>query len=1722
MKHGKSLLLMAAGVLAMARVAGAQAYRLVDNFTTPLPSEANVKFDADFEHPKVGLAAGQVTYTFDARTRQAAVLLPDRLRPIPGPGTLKLWVKGDGSGNEMELLIRHAPERAENEAPARRPIRRGAGDLALPRVKLDFQDWREFSFDARTLPTDQPIWWAGIRFYPASRGAAAEQAPTPRTILLDDMRLYPATEPPAAAFSSDLIGPTDRMFTKEIAAYLDVRSFTDRPAKLRARITLTDKNDNTVADRDFPVELAAKEAKELKLDVAPDNLDSFIPPFKMSVDVVSSDLPDLTARFERTLVMCNSLMLVDDFSDVLGRWFTGGYDGNLRTMNLWMNWIAGETQRCNVLPQTSARISRVVIDPQSATGSLPASVPTTRANEPPVARALPPLAGHALKIDFIGDAAVYNGLDRYLPGQPYRLGMWVKGDSSGAQLNVIILDFTDGADFHAGGWKRITNGELPVCTLDFNGWRYCEVDLPGHGVGLWSTRGSTEGIDMPLEITGFKILAPKPDAAGSAQIGPIYVSTQQAAAGALSVQAGYDDPELRYAADKNAWFTVQNGWHGGSRQVRANWTLLDRADQVIVSGQSDVELAAGTQQTVPIRLADQGAKIAGRAGPLRLQVTASDLKDVSASPSRQIILSVPDSVVPLADFESERGYLPLQAIGTGRAVPTLISDPAAFTSADQAHSGRRSLAIGWDKLKLQRRFIAVDPPVPGVPTDLSLWVYGDGSGALFYPILGDRRGVNKGLASSQWDLFLARTVDGPLYNVVKVDWKGWRQLKFRLPVIPATWKNDLPVLPFVPDYPLGVHLAVVADDAAGDSGTIYVDDISVTTHLPLATRLSMDLDRNGDSNILRPGQPLQVAVANYDAASGKSARITGGVFDWRSNAVIPVDAPVVLKPGERLHLSLAPSMPVGAYAVRLDLKDGERTVASIDEDMLVADLEPLLGKDWSGALTDPWKLRIPIRDRYTLVDEDWDWVEHHPGNTQLDSVRIRAGQVASRGASPYLLLGYSAYWASGIGFEQLATGTFVRRQRDIGHGVDVFLVPQRMEDWEQYVRQVMRGIGPDMGGYVLWNNPDSTGSLRVEPAKLAQMLAAADKWRRMYCAKTPLLIGGMTRDGAIPYLAELGKSDGLDHLTGVNVRLDVGRLSPEDAEVPLYIRQLRAALDVKPGDSKTILLTDLDWAIERPVGGVGDAAAASTAPSAGAAPARPPTASTTKPSTEVAGLNGFDQAAYLIRAMLLLDRLGIQPALAIRNEDDSRYGLGLTYRDSLSVPPVNEKLPTLQLRPGWWGIVKTHQWLDRLKAAGEVEVRDIIPQRTRCLLFQRKDDGKPVAMIWRNDDPGYLSFAGTGLRVSTAEDMLAAPVPEKNGWYAIGKMPAVFVLEGSSEPAIQALQRLSVRDGEQPAWAQRVLAAFTPATGQRQNYAQTGGQPTPLSGRILDGQMVTLDGLRLAEAATEKFEVDVPAGAGVVLRKRFLLDDAGQEAQVLVNGQPAGRWNLKRADKQLSSGIRDALFVIPAKAMAGQPRASGTGPAILDTHGWALILAGQVDEGIQLVNEALKAGVAPAESQYHLAEAYVRKHMGAEALDHLNRARDALAAQANPQPDLGARLESLRRRAEELQGGPAAPPSSQPVARASTRSTRHDIGVEEFDRLRQDRGYIVLDVRTPAEFAEGHIPGAINIDVNAAGFPPKGGRAIQAESVAARAMPKRQPQRARLRRAGRAWFHESV
>jgi len=1450
-------------------------YVLVENFSTALPSSDEIRCEVEQQAPKVGLGAARAAYRLPHAHAQAHLWLEAETRRLPGPGTLKLWLKGDNSGNLLQLCIRQAKASTDLQGHRRYDEAR---DEWLEAVKMDFEDWREVSFDLRKLPADRTIWWHGLMVSP---GPGIKEPKLEGLLLLDDMRFYPVKPAGTAAVTAGLLGPRARVAADAMRLFLDVRNFTGQPAAFRAHVVVTDRNENAVAERNFAVTVAGGAEKETPLDLAPENLWLFLPPFRITGDVLSPDLPEVSARIEETLVLANSRFLFETFSDVRGGWMTRGYlgQGNQRLDPDWSrlsNFTVGEWYRFTPFAQTSVSLTRAGLDSILAQGD---------------AGPRPP-GPYALRVDFEGDGAVFNDRDehdRYLPGNAFRAGFWVKGDKSGAGLSVIIHDYSDMADFWTGGWKRVED-DRKLCVLDFDDWRYFEIDLPGVGIGTNTRHGSTDGIDFPLELAAFRIDArpaqgSKTPRHGTVYLGPVLVWTQQRLSETLSVAIGYDDPNHEYAPAAGATVTVQNAWPGGERTVKADWVLLDRAQEVLAKGQQTLALPPTETRVFKVDLAPYAAAAAKATGPFTLAVTACDAKDASVTFERRLVLSKPDSHVTLATFEADRGYLATKGSGIANSPPA--GTAAAHTSAEKAHGGARSLAIQWDKEKNAERFVAVDPSIPGVPVSVTLWVHGDGSGALLYPLIGDRRGVNKGQHMGQWDFFLPRATAGALQDAVRVDWTGWRELKFLLPVIPVAWREELPVLSFVPSYPLGLHIAVLATRASGSSGTIFIDDIAVETHLPKDERLNLELEDIGDSNVLAPGTDAAAWLSNYDRAAAKAVRVRGGAFDWRgepAGGAVP-ESVLTVEPGGRVRVVLAKALPAGMYSVRAELLEGTAVRVTLDQDVLVANLAQLLGEDWQAALSDPWKLRAPIDDLAAYIDEDWDWVEYHPGNFQTDSSLQRLRASRKLGGEPMLLLGYSAYWASGIGYDQRKAGAFARRPRDEGHAVDTFMIPERIEDWDNYVCEMMRGVGSETAGYIIWDNPDGSGALGIKAERFAPFLEAADRWRRIYCPKTPLLIGGMNRETALPYIERLAACGALEHFTGVNVRLDVGRLSPEDAQIIRYIRRLQETLKGTPQNPKSIYCTDLDWAVEK----------------------------------DPKGLSGFDQAAYLVRAAFLMAGMGLQPALSIANEDTERLGLGLTYRRARACSPLFEKPSAYLFKPSWWGMVNARRWLRQAKFIAEIEVPDVIPGRTRCCLFQK--EGAPVAAVWRNDDPGAISFAQTGLEVARAEDLLGAPVAAAGGWYPAGKIPVMFVLKEKGEPAAEALARLWVRDGKESTWPQRVVEAFAPGAGARAAYRQSGGTPANFAGRAPDGEERQCAGLRFAAGGTESFEAAVPQGSGLVLRKGYFLDDTGYVAEVTVNGKPAGTWDLRHSEKELSGGMRAAVFVIP-KALLGGGKAA--------------------------------------------------------------------------------------------------------------------------------------------------------------------------------------------------------
>ena len=1285
---------------------------------------------------------------------------------------------------------------------------------------------------------------------------------------------------PAASAVARLIGSRMKVMETNIVVAVAARNNQDRPAMAKCRFSLTDANDNTLADREADLSVGPNDSAEIVIDVTPVSFDPYVPPFRLKGDVISADTPDLSARLEETVAFANAFLLFESFADVQGGWAARGM-GDIRQGP--SSWTVSESPRYAGLPQNGVRVTRVELKEDGSGGAAPPGC-------------------YAMRVELETSGGVFNMRDpasRYLPGDAFRIGFWIKGDGSGARVTAMLHDYSDMADFWHGGWKRVAL-DSALCSLDFRGWRYIEIDLPGGGVGTHLPKGSTPDVDFPLELAGLYVDVGGQNARSAAdgtaapgkvavEFGPIFVRTQMRHAEAFSVAAGYDDQYHAYRPDGTARLIVQNGWPWQQRLFNITWTLLDREGTLLASGKAAETVPPGDLRVSRIDLAAFAPKISGAAGPLRLRVAAEDAADPAASATSEIMLAKPDSLAPYADFEEQRGYLGFATAGLPR-VPQGEECVARTTNAP-VRTGDGALWIGWSREEGDAKIVSLDPPLPGQPVGVSLWLHGDGSGAIFYPLAGDRAGVNKGAPRGQWDLFPLQMLDDPGMMSVKIDWKGWKQLRFRLPSIPPSWNIDLPVLSFAPSYPLGLHLVLGPGDATNvASAAVAVDDIQVETHLSSSERVGFAPDIAGELNIVEPGGEVRGRVWNSDAAQERSVRLKTEMLSW-SGAGIPVeDQSLMLKPGESRRITVARRLPAGAYLAKFTLLEGQEIRMKETADILVCDMRRFLGEAWRSELEEAWKLRGAIESRFEVVDEDWDWVEYYPANFQIETARGRLNNARARGAEPYLLIGYSAYWAAGEGLQSLLADSFARRPRDAGHAVDIFMVPERLRDWEDYVCALMRDAGQDVAGWVLWDNPDApSGPMSVRPERFAEFLKTADRCRRVYCADRPLLIGGLQRETAPAFLDALAGTNALDFFTGVHVRLDLGRLSPEDAQLDRIVRELRTALRDPEGSKKTIVFTDIDWAVEKSEDGLGV----------------------------------FDQAAYLCRAALRLDLAGLRPTVNPVNGDYDRFGLGVAYRRQACCPPATFKPKPVQVKPGWLGLADFYAWRKRMKPVGDVEFSDVMPGKTWGQLYAT-DDGRSALFVWRNDDPGLLSWARTGCRVLSCEDIFGSPIDVSGSEVGIGKVPVLLVIDEPPETAMPKLVLLEVRSpGGKKAWFNTVVARVEPERGNGGNYASEKAEgPASFVATGPWGDEFALKCFKINSGGVEKFSVPAPQGRGLTLRKLYYLDEKGHSADVSVNGKTIGTMNLLKTDPQLSSGLRDAVFVVDAAALGGSGSAA--------------------------------------------------------------------------------------------------------------------------------------------------------------------------------------------------------
>jgi hypothetical protein len=1447
-------------------------HSLVENFNREFRGDGALASTVSTNDPAVGFACGEFRYTWGENRGYPVEkrLWNPRAIPASGPGTVKLWVRGDSSTNHLQIILwqyrPHTDEHGNRHYPDQREI--------IPETLiLDFEGWREYAWHIDGPPPGHRIFLRTVRLHPRGRPDSC--------FALDDVRFVPDSGTIPAAFDMDVADSDGRPM-----GWIDLRNFTREEIRCRIRLSLVDRNENPVGSLDEEVVLNPGDSLERLLDAAPPDLSPFTPPYRAQGDAMSSDVPSAATRLDRQVVVPNACTAFELFADVAGSWGTRSCDA---ANEIW-RYTESEAYRFSPYPPDSSTVRRVPIDPAASNA---------------------PAAPFALQVESRGPGAVFNYrpmATRYLPGDAVRCGIWVRGDGSGAPLHAVFHDFSDMADYWSGGWKRVHDEPL-LCRLDFDDWRFIEVDLPGGGILQHTPKGSTPDVDGPIELAGFRIgrIPPRPVPEGATEappapesvavaFGPIVAFTQQPASEAQALFLGADSPDLFWAECGEAHAVVQNGSLAKTRDFRFIWSLRDAAGASFASGETTLSLAPGEIRLLPVDLRPHADAAAATTGPIALRATFAPVIDASAGIERELVFARPDSRHLQGDFEDDSGVLLLEASGTPKRSEEAALRPRRVASP--VHSGTGALAIPWST-NAPTAFVSIPPDLPGEPVRLSLWLHGDGSGARFFPAVADQVGISKGVTHGSWDFLNVRGADGGS-PVVAVDWTGWKQLEFLLPPIPGDRSSAITIESFVPSYPLGLHLAAMPPlSASAASGELVVDDIRVETHLPAGQRTGVAFAEPSESNLREPGSPLSVRVWNDDAVR-RTVSFSGGIYDWRGRRVAGRDETVELDPCTKVELPLVESLPEGVYQARLRMGADAASSASLVRDLVVAPAESLLGPDAEERLRDPWTLRAPVGCLFELVDDDWDWIEYYPGNYQDVTSRRRIQVVADRGGAPWFLLGYCAYWAAGEGYEGVQANAFHRRQRDIGHGVDVFMTPERLEDWDSYVRNVIRNLSDDVAGWILWNSPDAPGPLHVEAGRLAGMLGRIGYWRRFYDSKPPLLLGGLTPETGVDYLEVLCASNALDCVDGVQLRLDPGRSSPEDSRLVAQASAIRDAMGTNAlGETKSLYMPELDWAVEHEGPG---------------------------------SLDVMEQAAYLARVALLFGAEGFATEPTLFNVDFDRVGFGLLYRTRRLCTPMDVRGEVLQVKPAWVALARLRAALpEGLRPEAILDLADTRVGRTRCHLF-RQPDGRATAAVWRTEGQAWLDFTPTGKAPVESVDLLgSAALRDDSDRYAIGAMPLLFhfAAEGAAaEDLVAALRlaRLSEMDGSQ-SWAQRILGVWEGADDAR--VATKGAVPARFQGLDFLGDPVQADGVAFAPGGSEHFDVPVPAGQGLLLRADWWLDGPnpestageffdGQTIELFADDTPVGVLDLHRTDPVLSGGLRGAWIAIPPDPVPGK------------------------------------------------------------------------------------------------------------------------------------------------------------------------------------------------------------
>jgi hypothetical protein len=462
------------------------------------------------------------------------------------------------------------------------------------------------------------------------------------------------------------------------------------------------------------------------------------------------------------------------------------------------------------------------------------------------------------------------------------------------------------------------------------------------------------------------------------------------------------------------------------------------------------------------------------------------------------------------------------------------------------------------------------------------------------------------------------------------------------------------------------------------------------------------------------------------------------------------------------------------------------------------------------------------------------------------------------------VVGFCADWAGPEAADAVARGTFMRWIPNI------LQVPRRMIDWSQFVRNIQREYRGRFDHWVFWENPDLDDAPQgVPPAKYAEMLDVFARWVKLYNPQAKVVAGGLNFSKSLGYLGRIPQPQRLP-FDEIHVQMNLGELSPEQADVEGYLDDLNALLKL-PETGRTARITELDW-------GIGPL------------------------------LSPIAQAAYHARAALILDSRGVAAhQFSLLNTGFEFDGYGVFYRVAYgNMPDLQTFKPVNVPKPSCFALLATRQFLRDWKYVTSVELSDRSLADNRAYVY-RNAAGELTVAVWRTVDGPRSYCLPESWQGARARDVFGFPVTLDHGLPCLPLPILVQLPAGASlERLLEDLRMLRPTDGTHGVLVDLHLAEADSCL--RAHYQATGKiEQTVHAGQIAGDRKIRETFLHSLE--TEQFDFTLDRPGNVLLRRRWFFEGEGQNLALRLNEGPEQAWDLSRGQGS-EPGVRETTFVL--------------------------------------------------------------------------------------------------------------------------------------------------------------------------------------------------------------------